>query len=138
MSADPSQALLELSHQLGGERLRMAILGEGNTSARLDDRTFLVKASGCNLATLARADLTRCAFDRLLPLMDRTSAMRTRDPALVLQFGQVAAGGGLGDVELLADLQDGDVADLGEKLGDGLATGLDDMTGDFHRCKDEL
>jgi rhamnose utilization protein RhaD (predicted bifunctional aldolase and dehydrogenase) len=74
MSADPSQALLELSHQLGGERLRMAILGEGNTSARLDDRTFLVKASGCNLATLARADLTRCAFDRLLPLMDRTSA----------------------------------------------------------------
>lgn len=74
MSADAIQSLLDLSHQLGGERLRMAILGEGNTSVRLDDDTFAVKASGSNLATLKEADVTRCAFGRLLPLLDATSA----------------------------------------------------------------
>ena len=74
MSSDVIQSLLALSHQLGGERLRMAILGEGNTSVRLDDDTFAVKASGSNLATLTAEDVTRCAFDRLLPLLDKTSA----------------------------------------------------------------
>ncbi len=74
MSSDIIQSLLTLSHELGGERLRMAILGEGNTSVRLDDDTFAVKASGSNLATLTADDVTRCAFDRLLPLLDKTSA----------------------------------------------------------------
>ena len=74
MSSDVIQSLLALSHQLGGERLRMAILGEGNTSVRLDDDTFAVKASGSNLATLTADDVTRCAFDRLLPLLEKTSA----------------------------------------------------------------
>ncbi|MEY2751984.1 MAG: hypothetical protein RLZZ550_1955 [Verrucomicrobiota bacterium] len=74
MSIDPVQSLLELSHQLGGERLRMAILGEGNTSVRIDEDTFAVKASGSNLASLTSADVTHCAFDRLLPLLDRSSA----------------------------------------------------------------
>ena len=74
MSSEVIQSLLTLSHQLGGERLRMAILGEGNTSLRLDDDTFAVKASGSNLATLTADDVTRCAFDRLLPLLDKTSA----------------------------------------------------------------
>lgn len=72
MSVDPFQSLLDLSHQLGGDRLRMVILGEGNTSARLDDASFVVKASGSNLATLTGADLTRCYFNRLLPLLDAT------------------------------------------------------------------
>lgn len=74
MSSEVIQSLLTLSHQLGGERLRMAILGEGNTSLRLDDDTFAVKASGSNLASLTAADVTSCAFDRLLPLLDKASA----------------------------------------------------------------
>jgi rhamnose utilization protein RhaD (predicted bifunctional aldolase and dehydrogenase) len=74
MSADAIQSLLELSHQLGGERLRMVILGEGNTSVRLDDDTFAVKASGSNLASLKVSDVTQCAFSRLLPLLDTTAA----------------------------------------------------------------
>ena len=74
MSSEVIQSLLTLSHQLGGERLRMAILGEGNTSLRLDDDTFAVKASGSNLASLTAADVTSCAFDRLLPLLDKDSA----------------------------------------------------------------
>jgi len=72
--AESFQELLELSRTLGGERLRMAILGEGNTSVRLDDDTFAVKASGCSLATLTAGDVTVCRFDRLMPLLDDRSA----------------------------------------------------------------
>jgi len=64
-------ALLALSHDLGREERRLAILGEGNASARCDGHAFLVKASGCNLATLTAGGLTRCRFRRLLPLLDR-------------------------------------------------------------------
>ena len=74
MSNDDLQSLLDLSHSLGGERLRMAILGEGNTSLRLDAETFAVKASGSNLASLRAADLSACRFDRLLPLLDAPAA----------------------------------------------------------------
>jgi rhamnose utilization protein RhaD (predicted bifunctional aldolase and dehydrogenase) len=72
--AQTFQELLELSRALGGERLRMAILGEGNTSVRLDDETFAVKASGSSLSTLTESEVTVCRFDRLLPLLDDAKA----------------------------------------------------------------
>lgn len=62
--------LLDLSHQLGREERKLSILGEGNTSARVSDDTFLVKASGSNLGSLAAANLTECRFDRLLASLD--------------------------------------------------------------------
>jgi rhamnose utilization protein RhaD (predicted bifunctional aldolase and dehydrogenase) len=62
-------SLLSLSHQLGREERRLAILGEGNTSMRHDADTFTVKASGSNLATLAAAGTATCLFDKLLPLL---------------------------------------------------------------------
>jgi rhamnose utilization protein RhaD (predicted bifunctional aldolase and dehydrogenase) len=61
--------MLALAHDLGREERRLAILGEGNTSARLSAETFVVKASGGNLATLNRAGVTACAFGKLLPLL---------------------------------------------------------------------
>lgn len=64
-------ALLTLSHQLGDERLNMAILGEGNTSTKLDDQTFYVKASGSCLATLAENDVVECRFGQLLAMLER-------------------------------------------------------------------
>ncbi|MFZ5496970.1 MAG: class II aldolase/adducin family protein [Verrucomicrobiota bacterium] len=70
-SSAPTRALLALSHELGREDRRLAILGEGNTSARLGDDTFVVKASGSNLATLDVGGTTECRFDKLLPLLDR-------------------------------------------------------------------
>lgn len=63
--------LLDLSHQLGREERQLAILGEGNTSARVDADSFLVKASGSNLATLTADRVTRCRFAALLPLLDQ-------------------------------------------------------------------
>jgi rhamnose utilization protein RhaD (predicted bifunctional aldolase and dehydrogenase) len=63
-------SLLSLSHELGLEARQLAILGEGNTSARTSDETFIVKASGSSLATLTAAHVTSCRFDQLLPLLD--------------------------------------------------------------------
>ena len=46
------QDLLTLSHEIGREDRGLAILGEGNTSVRLSDDAFAVKASGTCLGTL--------------------------------------------------------------------------------------
>jgi rhamnose utilization protein RhaD (predicted bifunctional aldolase and dehydrogenase) len=62
-------ALLDLSHDFG--RAGLIILGEGNTSCRIDDQTFVVKASGSNLTTLTKVQLTQCYFEKLLPVLDR-------------------------------------------------------------------
>jgi len=62
--------LLKLSHDLANPLEPLAILGEGNTSARLTDRSFLVKASGSCLGALSNADLVECRSEVLLPLLD--------------------------------------------------------------------
>jgi len=69
--ADHIESLLSLSHELGAEPRKLAILGEGNTSAKLSADTFLVKASGSCLATLSEADLVECHFAPLLAMLDR-------------------------------------------------------------------
>lgn len=60
---------MELSHALGREDRGLAILGEGNTSARTGDATFLVKASGSSLATLTDVGLTACHLPPLVALI---------------------------------------------------------------------
>ncbi|TWT35362.1 short chain dehydrogenase [Posidoniimonas corsicana] len=64
------EAILELSHFIGEEHRQLAILGEGNTSAKLNDHTFLVKASGSCLQTLSEEDVVACQFSSLLPMLD--------------------------------------------------------------------
>jgi rhamnose utilization protein RhaD (predicted bifunctional aldolase and dehydrogenase) len=64
-------ALLKLSHELGREERGLAILGEGNTSTRVGDETFVVKSSGSNLATLSPENLTECRFAELLKALDQ-------------------------------------------------------------------
>ncbi len=68
---DISEALLTLAHDLGREDRKLAILGEGNVSARISPTQFLAKASGTSLATLRYEDLTSCSFEFVLPLLDR-------------------------------------------------------------------
>jgi rhamnose utilization protein RhaD (predicted bifunctional aldolase and dehydrogenase) len=80
---DPSLRLFELSHQLGREERKLAILGEGNTSARLSADTFVVKASGSNLATLSPAGVSECHFDKLVPMLSSSGMSDTEiDEAL--------------------------------------------------------
>jgi rhamnose utilization protein RhaD (predicted bifunctional aldolase and dehydrogenase) len=67
------QDLLTLSHELGREDRGLAMLGEGNTSARLSDETFLVKASGTCLGTLKEGDVVECRLSALLPMLEKDS-----------------------------------------------------------------
>jgi rhamnose utilization protein RhaD (predicted bifunctional aldolase and dehydrogenase) len=71
-------ALLKLSHDLGLPERHLAILGEGNTSVRLSNAQFAVKASGCNLATLAPADITTCESPKILDLLDAKQTTDTQ------------------------------------------------------------
>lgn len=68
---DIQRALIALSHDLGAGHRQFAILGEGNTSAKLSEDTFLVKASGSNLGALTESDLVECRFAPLLAMLDR-------------------------------------------------------------------
>jgi len=67
------QDLLTLSHELGREDRGLAMLGEGNTSARLGDETYLVKASGTCLGTLKEEDVVECRLSALLPMLEKDS-----------------------------------------------------------------
>jgi rhamnose utilization protein RhaD (predicted bifunctional aldolase and dehydrogenase) len=76
--------MLALSRNLGREDRKLAILGEGNVSARLSEKTFVVKASGSTLATLDKADVSECRYDELLKLLDgKTSSDPAIDKALL-------------------------------------------------------
>jgi len=78
------QDLLALSRELGREDRGLAMLGEGNTSARINPETFLVKASGTCLGTLAEGDLVACRASALLPMLEKDSLSdRQVDDALL-------------------------------------------------------
>ncbi|MGV3773918.1 MAG: class II aldolase/adducin family protein [Verrucomicrobiales bacterium] len=64
------EELIKLSHEIGREDRRLTILGEGNTSARLDGGQIALKASGSCLGTLRREDVTLCHAAPLLKLLD--------------------------------------------------------------------
>ena len=65
------EQLVALSNALGRPELDYVILGEGNTSARADEASFWVKASGTELRTITAAGFVHVAFDRVLALLDR-------------------------------------------------------------------
>jgi rhamnose utilization protein RhaD (predicted bifunctional aldolase and dehydrogenase) len=65
------QDLLTLSHEIGREDRDLVLMAEGNTSARLSEDTYLVKASGTCLGTLIEEDLTECRMSSILSMLDR-------------------------------------------------------------------
>ncbi len=65
------EQLTELSHFLGDPARDLAILGEGNTSGRLDEDTFYVKASGRHLGTITPDGFCAVNFSRILPVFER-------------------------------------------------------------------
>jgi rhamnose utilization protein RhaD (predicted bifunctional aldolase and dehydrogenase) len=76
--------LLKLSHEVGREERGLAMLGEGNTSARLGEDTYLVKASGTCLGTLKSDELVECRMSSVLSLLDRNGLSDTEiDEALL-------------------------------------------------------
>jgi len=71
--SDPEQLraeLVEMSRVLGDPAADCVILGEGNTSARIDDETFWIKASGAQLPTITAEGFVRVRFAPVLDLLD--------------------------------------------------------------------
>ena len=62
--------LVELSRALGDPAADCVILGEGNTSARIDEDSFWVKASGAQLPTITAEGFVRVRFGPVLGLLD--------------------------------------------------------------------
>jgi rhamnose utilization protein RhaD (predicted bifunctional aldolase and dehydrogenase) len=72
--SEAMSSLLKLSHELGSGELHMAILGEGNASARLGPGLFLIKVSGKNLGTLKEEDVVECDAHLLVAMLDKRTA----------------------------------------------------------------
>ena len=83
--SEVKQGLVQLSHALGLEPRQLTILGEGNTSARVDDKSFLVKASGSSLSTLTENDLSLVHLAPILKLLDEHEHLTEEQIAQVLQ-----------------------------------------------------
>jgi rhamnose utilization protein RhaD (predicted bifunctional aldolase and dehydrogenase) len=60
-----------MSRHLGDPALDYAILGEGNSSARIDGSTFWVKASGAELCTIEASGFVQVRFEPVLALLEQ-------------------------------------------------------------------
>jgi rhamnose utilization protein RhaD (predicted bifunctional aldolase and dehydrogenase) len=64
------EQLMEVSHRLGRPEMDCVILGEGNTSARADEHSFWIKASGASLPNITAAGFVRVSFKKVLALLE--------------------------------------------------------------------
>ena len=62
--------LIEMSRSLGDPARDLVILGEGNTSAKADENTFFVKASGKELRTADENSFVKVSLPRVLDGLD--------------------------------------------------------------------
>jgi rhamnose utilization protein RhaD (predicted bifunctional aldolase and dehydrogenase) len=68
------QSLIDLSREVGKPEAGLVILGEGNTSAGVDEKTFYVKASGTELATADEATFVLVEREPVMALLERGAA----------------------------------------------------------------
>jgi rhamnose utilization protein RhaD (predicted bifunctional aldolase and dehydrogenase) len=68
--SDVLNGLIGMTTELGAPAHDFAILGEGNASARADEDTFWVKASGVPVGTAGRDGFVRVRFAPILEAMD--------------------------------------------------------------------
>jgi len=64
------EQLIGLSRRLGEPERDLVILGDGNTSAKVDDDTFFVKASGSYLHQISADGFTKVRLSPILELID--------------------------------------------------------------------
>ncbi len=64
------ESLIQCSHTLGEPERELVILGEGNTSARVDHDEFLVKASGSELRTISEEGFVRVSLPGIVEILD--------------------------------------------------------------------
>jgi len=71
---DIRSELVEMSRYLGDPQRPYAILGEGNTSARIDEDSFYVKASGTTLATITAEGFLPVSISGVTAILDDPAA----------------------------------------------------------------
>lgn len=64
------EQITSLSHWLGEPEREMAILGEGNTSAKIDESSFYIKASGKSLGSITPSGFCSVSFERSLAALN--------------------------------------------------------------------
>ncbi|MGQ9626808.1 MAG: class II aldolase/adducin family protein [Anaerolineae bacterium] len=64
------KTLISMSRSLGEPEKDYAILGEGNTSARIDESTFFVKASGAQMSIIDEAGFVEVRFEPVLAMLE--------------------------------------------------------------------
>ncbi len=69
-SNQPLDDLIWLARELGSVQRGLVILNEGNVSARLDDKRFLVKSSGACMDELTKADVTECITSEMVRVLE--------------------------------------------------------------------
>lgn len=69
-SNTPLDDLIWLARELGSVQRGLVILNEGNVSARLDDKRFLVKSSGACMGELTKADVTECITSEMVRVLE--------------------------------------------------------------------
>ncbi len=74
MSDSVLRELVRMSHYLGDPERAYAILGEGNTSARIDDDTFYVKASGTTLNSIDAGGFVAVSISKVTAILDDPAA----------------------------------------------------------------
>jgi rhamnose utilization protein RhaD (predicted bifunctional aldolase and dehydrogenase) len=70
MPYDILTQLITMSKNLGDPANDYVILGEGNTSAKKDDDTFWVKASGTQFLTIGADGFVEVSFKRVLAMLN--------------------------------------------------------------------
>jgi len=74
MKVETLRKLVKLSNNLGNENCHLAIIGEGNTSAKIEINniveSFYIKASGAQLATVGEKDFIQVYFEPIMKLIN--------------------------------------------------------------------
>ena len=63
------QDLIRMSHHLGDPGRDYVILGEGNASAKIDNKTFWVKTSGASLTNLKEEEVVEVSIEQVFDLL---------------------------------------------------------------------
>ncbi len=72
----PLDQILNLTRTLGQPQNEYVIVGEGNTSYRIDADTFLIKASGQGMSSIDASGFVAVRFEPILALFDQQTADR--------------------------------------------------------------
>jgi rhamnose utilization protein RhaD (predicted bifunctional aldolase and dehydrogenase) len=69
---DKIASLLDLTRTLGQPHMEYVIIGEGNTSCRIDDESFWIKASGQQMSSITEDGFVAVCFAPILAMLEHS------------------------------------------------------------------